>query len=313
VRSVAVRNLYGESLSDWQVDDSEGATWDSLTGSALPLPSLTGDASRQDKASRLLFERARAKRPALLAKRFAVIQANRLGARGRASDAVDRVHRASLLLLQGESLERAALAVGYHDTGTGRHAIKAGDSLTKAVRRLGFRVAFNQRDIDTGGDKGGLRFPVARWPLSLLPSEYGKLKRLAVRPSVPSDCVGVPLCIATFDREGKPGFAAVQALLPLGSQVQPIASASKAARQSNREQIRRRLHRVQSAQARRELRQARQAIRSIGGLSGDVNRKLSQQVCKLLNDSLGIPPDRVYLNFTDVGAGNWGWNGSTFG
>jgi len=55
------------------------------------------------------------------------------------------------------------------------------------------------------------------------------------------------------------------------------------------------------------------AIRSIGGLSGDVNRKLSQQVCKLLNDSLGIPPDRVYLNFTDVGAGHWGWNGSTFG
>src|SRR6266849_6243972 len=54
-------------------------------------------------------------------------------------------------------------------------------------------------------------------------------------------------------------------------------------------------------------------IRSIGGLTGDVNRKLSQQVCKLLNDSLGIPPDRVYLNFTDVEAGNWGFNGSTFG
>jgi|SRR5208282_3511896 len=54
-------------------------------------------------------------------------------------------------------------------------------------------------------------------------------------------------------------------------------------------------------------------IRSIGGLSGDVNRKLSQQVCKLLTDSLGIPPDRVYLNFTNVEAGNWGWNGNTFG
>ena len=54
-------------------------------------------------------------------------------------------------------------------------------------------------------------------------------------------------------------------------------------------------------------------IRSIGGLTDEVNRKLSQQVCKLLNDSLGIPPDRVYLNFTDVEAGNWGWNGSTFG
>jgi len=54
-------------------------------------------------------------------------------------------------------------------------------------------------------------------------------------------------------------------------------------------------------------------LRSIGGLSDEVNRKLSQQVCKLLKDSLGISPDRVYLNFTDVDAGNWGWNGSTFG
>jgi phenylpyruvate tautomerase PptA (4-oxalocrotonate tautomerase family) len=54
-------------------------------------------------------------------------------------------------------------------------------------------------------------------------------------------------------------------------------------------------------------------VRSIGGLSDDVNRKLSEQVCKLLNDSLGIPPDRVYLNFADVDAGNWGWNGNTFG
>src|SRR5215471_21766880 len=41
-------------------------------------------------------------------------------------------------------------------------------------------------------------------------------------------------------------------------------------------------------------------VRSIGGLSGEVNRKLAQQVCKLLSDSLGIAPDRVYLNFTDV-------------
>jgi phenylpyruvate tautomerase PptA (4-oxalocrotonate tautomerase family) len=54
-------------------------------------------------------------------------------------------------------------------------------------------------------------------------------------------------------------------------------------------------------------------LRSIGGLSDEVNRKLSQQVCKLLKDSLGISPDRVYLNFTDVEASNWGWNGSTFG
>jgi len=54
-------------------------------------------------------------------------------------------------------------------------------------------------------------------------------------------------------------------------------------------------------------------IRSIGGLTGDLNRKLSQKVCQLLHDSLGIPPNRIYLNFTDVKASHWGWNGSTFG
>jgi phenylpyruvate tautomerase PptA (4-oxalocrotonate tautomerase family) len=54
-------------------------------------------------------------------------------------------------------------------------------------------------------------------------------------------------------------------------------------------------------------------IRSIGGLSDAVNRQLSQKVTNLLSDSLGVPPDRIYVNFTDVPAGNWGWNGDTFG
>jgi phenylpyruvate tautomerase PptA (4-oxalocrotonate tautomerase family) len=54
-------------------------------------------------------------------------------------------------------------------------------------------------------------------------------------------------------------------------------------------------------------------VRSIGGLGDDVNRQLSQKIGSLLKESLGVPPDRVYLNFTDVPAGNWGWNGDTFG
>jgi len=54
-------------------------------------------------------------------------------------------------------------------------------------------------------------------------------------------------------------------------------------------------------------------IRSIGGLGGDVNRQLALKIGSLLKESLGVPPDRVYLNFTDVPAGNWGWNGETFG
>jgi phenylpyruvate tautomerase PptA (4-oxalocrotonate tautomerase family) len=54
-------------------------------------------------------------------------------------------------------------------------------------------------------------------------------------------------------------------------------------------------------------------IRSIGGLSDDVNQQLAQKIGSLLKESLGVPPDRVYLNFTDVRPGNWGWNGDTFG
>jgi phenylpyruvate tautomerase PptA (4-oxalocrotonate tautomerase family) len=54
-------------------------------------------------------------------------------------------------------------------------------------------------------------------------------------------------------------------------------------------------------------------VRSIGGLTDEVNRKLSQKVSQLLQGSLGIPPNRIYLNFTDVQASHWGWNGNTFG
>ena len=54
-------------------------------------------------------------------------------------------------------------------------------------------------------------------------------------------------------------------------------------------------------------------VRSIGGLGGDVPRNLSRKICSLLGDSLAIPQNRVYLNFIDVVAGNWGWKGGTFG
>ncbi|HTV61165.1 MAG TPA: phenylpyruvate tautomerase MIF-related protein [Verrucomicrobiae bacterium] len=54
-------------------------------------------------------------------------------------------------------------------------------------------------------------------------------------------------------------------------------------------------------------------VRGIGGLSANVNRQLSEKVCRLLNQSLGVPPSRIYLNFTEVEAGNWGWDGKTFG
>ena len=54
-------------------------------------------------------------------------------------------------------------------------------------------------------------------------------------------------------------------------------------------------------------------IRGIGGLNGNINSQLSLKICQALKQSLGIAPDRIYLNFTDVPGENWGWNGQTFG
>ena len=54
-------------------------------------------------------------------------------------------------------------------------------------------------------------------------------------------------------------------------------------------------------------------IRSIGGLNPDVNKGISKELCAILQDKLEIPANRVFMNFTDVPRGNWGWNASTFG
>lgn len=54
-------------------------------------------------------------------------------------------------------------------------------------------------------------------------------------------------------------------------------------------------------------------VRSIGGLSPEVCTALSGGLCELLRGRLGVPPERVYLNFTEVEADRWGWNGGTFG
>ena len=54
-------------------------------------------------------------------------------------------------------------------------------------------------------------------------------------------------------------------------------------------------------------------LRSIGGLDADKNRELSQALCSLLEDKLGLSGERIYLNFQNVERHNWGFNASTFG
>ena len=143
------RDSLGESIEHWRAGDD----YDSLTGSALPLPQLLGDASRDDKASRLLFERARAGRGSLLARRIDSLL--RLGGRGQRAELVGKVHRAAVLLLHGSSLDQAAAAAGFNASGRCR----AGDRFAQALRRLGLRVRFNLRQPDGARERAGAGGP----------------------------------------------------------------------------------------------------------------------------------------------------------
>ncbi len=49
------------------------------------------------------------------------------------------------------------------------------------------------------------------------------------------------------------------------------------------------------------------------GLSGRQAKSLSTSLCRLLEKQLSIPPNRVYIEFSNCPAEFWGWNGSTFG
>ncbi len=52
-------------------------------------------------------------------------------------------------------------------------------------------------------------------------------------------------------------------------------------------------------------------LRSLG-LSANKARSLSRALATLLQEELQIRPDRVFINFADVDAEMWGWNGDTF-
>lgn len=141
VKSVSADGL-GESQSAGAFCDAD---FSNLASSALPLPPLCGDDSDADRASRLLFERSRAKRPALLRRRIESI-AVAGGANGeRRKAAAERVGYAVRRLLGGDSLEQAATAAGWSSSGVGRHRKTAGDALIQAARRLGFNVQFSLR------------------------------------------------------------------------------------------------------------------------------------------------------------------------
>ena len=52
-------------------------------------------------------------------------------------------------------------------------------------------------------------------------------------------------------------------------------------------------------------------LKSIG-LPENRTEALSSLLCQFLGDELHIPPERIYIEFTDAKDSMWGWDGGTF-
>ncbi|WP_414579589.1 phenylpyruvate tautomerase MIF-related protein [Anabaena sp. CCY 9402-a] len=54
-------------------------------------------------------------------------------------------------------------------------------------------------------------------------------------------------------------------------------------------------------------------IKSIGTMKPNQTEAMSQDFCQQINQTLGVPQNRIYIDFADAKGSMWGWNGSTFG
>ncbi len=52
-------------------------------------------------------------------------------------------------------------------------------------------------------------------------------------------------------------------------------------------------------------------LKSIG-LPGDQTARLARILCAAVEENLGVPGGRVYIEFADAPRHLWGWNGATF-
>jgi phenylpyruvate tautomerase len=52
-------------------------------------------------------------------------------------------------------------------------------------------------------------------------------------------------------------------------------------------------------------------IKSVGSLSPALTKTMSQDFCQQVQEILGIPSDRIYLEFSGIQGAMWGWNSST--
>jgi phenylpyruvate tautomerase len=54
-------------------------------------------------------------------------------------------------------------------------------------------------------------------------------------------------------------------------------------------------------------------VKNIGTFTSAVTGRLSALICERLSSTLGVPPDRIYIEFADAKGHLWGHDGSVFG
>jgi len=55
------------------------------------------------------------------------------------------------------------------------------------------------------------------------------------------------------------------------------------------------------------------AVKNIGKMTPDDTAALSRDICARLGKGIGVPAERVYIDFADAVDYLWGWNSETFG
>jgi phenylpyruvate tautomerase PptA (4-oxalocrotonate tautomerase family) len=53
-------------------------------------------------------------------------------------------------------------------------------------------------------------------------------------------------------------------------------------------------------------------IKSVGSMSPQQTKSMSQDFCQKLSTALGVSTNRIYIEFADAKGSMWGWNSSTF-
>ncbi len=54
-------------------------------------------------------------------------------------------------------------------------------------------------------------------------------------------------------------------------------------------------------------------VKNVGGMSPAQTKAMSQDFCQQISETLGVPTNRIYIEFAEAKGAMWGWNGSTFG